>query len=461
MKLRTKIVSIFIFALIISIGVIFFGMTDVLDKLSYRMLQKQAEGSTLFLQHTIIASNPSGKAFSAQEAVQKIDLFKHVSDQSKSYEVSKVLLVNKNFNVLASFPADETGANHAMDPDIKETFASKKMTTVIEVSTDNLGVKIPYIDVVTYFTLDDGTPLVLEVKLDFAKTNILLENQYTTIETNAILFSLTLLSILLGVLLILITRTAIRPVVQITKAMEDAGSGNLDVMLVEGGRDEFGTLAHEFNRMVEGIREKLKLSQYVSKSTQDAVKDSMRDNRAHVPIRRSLVLFFSDIRGFTSFAEERDPELVINLLNRILAIQANIIKRHGGDVDKFVGDEVMATFEDANSASEAALEIQAEMKTKIQELQGLQIGIGIHEGSVMQGDVGSEDVKNFTVIGNVVNTAARLQSVAGPGEILISIEVLNHILKAGSWATQPKGSLSLKGKTVSISTFQLTGKWVL
>jgi adenylate cyclase len=177
-------------------------------------------------------------------------------------------------------------------------------------------------------------------------------------------------------------------------------------------------------------------------------------------VRRNLALFFSDIRGFTTFSESRDPEVVIAVLNKILSAQSRIIKAHSGDVDKFVGDEVMAIFTSTLDAAEAALEIQGELGKIREELMGLQIGIGIHEGSVLQGDVGSDEIRDFTVIGDAVNTAARLESVAGPGEILISEDALRSLLKLGTWTGKPKGELKLKGKNIAIKTFALSGRKV-
>jgi adenylate cyclase len=237
--------------------------------------------------------------------------------------------------------------------------------------------------------------------------------------------------------------------------MQTVGRGSLDVRLEEGKKDEFGVLASRFNEMVDGLKEKQKLYHYVSQSTVDAVRSSVRDEQDHVPVRRNLALFFSDIRSFTTFSESRDPEIVIGVLNKILSVQTRIIKAHSGDIDKFVGDEVMAIFMKTVDAAEAALEIQSGLAKIRGELMGLQIGIGIHEGIVLQGDIGSGEIRDFTVIGDAVNTAARLESIAGPGEILVSEDALRSLLKTGTWPSAPKGELKLKGKSIGIKTFAL------
>jgi len=107
---------------------------------------------------------------------------------------------------------------------------------------------------------------------------------------------------------------------------------------------------------------------------------------------------------------------------------------------------------------EAAFQIQKIMATRREELDNLGIGIGIHEGEVVQGDVGSEDIRNFTVIGDVVNTAARLESQARSGEILVSDFVADHKESRTHFIFEEKGALKLKGKEVSIRTYSIKAR---
>jgi len=449
---------LFAVSLAVNIVAIWFGLTFVLDSISSNLMKKHAESIALNLEHTLIQSTPSFSKLSPETVRQSLLITKHVSDESNSFDVSKILLIGSDLRVLVGYPDEETGADYSGHDDIRNAFLREKSETVVESSTDAQGIKTSYIDVVLWFTLSDTTPLVLEVKLDFARSIMLLENQYQHIESAAIAAAIALLAALLGVLLVSISRTAIRPVQRITLAMQTVGKGNLDVRLEEGKKDEFGVLSLRFNEMVAGLKEKEGLYHYVSQSTVDAVRSSVRDEQEHVPIRRNLALFFSDIRGFTSFSESRDPEVVIGVLNKILSTQSMIIKAHSGDVDKFVGDEVMAIFVNTLDAAEAALEVQSELGRIREELMGLQIGIGIHEGTVLQGDIGSGEIRDFTVIGDAVNTAARLESVAGPGEILVSEDALRSLLRQGAWTGKPKGELKLKGKNIAIKTFALSGK---
>lgn len=458
MKLKTKILLIFISALIINIFVVIFGLTFVLDSLSTKMMKKQAENITMFLQHKIVDIKKDQTIISGTEKIlSDFVIAKHISDESKGFELKKILLVKPDLTVEAAFPEKEIGRSYASHDDIRQAFLDKNLVTVVETNRESDGTVSKDIDVVSYFTLDDGSPRVIEVKLDFAESIDLLEAQYRTIEIGAIIIALLILISLLGVLLYTIGRTAIRPVLLVTAAMEEVGGGNLNITLSEKSKDEFAMLAMRFNEMVTGLKEKFHLYSYVSRGTINAVKESLHSGE-HRTVKRELVLFFSDIRGFTTYSEARDPEEVIDTLNRILSIQSEIIQKHGGDVDKFVGDEVMAVFNVSTSAIEAAIEIQKKLEEVRGQIKDLHVGIGIHAGTVMQGDVGSPDMKDFTVIGDNVNTAARLESVAGKDEILISDNVAKSEDVMQSFSLTLRGELKLKGKEVAINTYLVTGR---
>jgi adenylate cyclase len=138
-------------------------------------------------------------------------------------------------------------------------------------------------------------------------------------------------------------------------------------------------------------------------------------------------------------------------------MQTEIIKRHGGYVDKFVGDEIMALFESPETAMLCSLYIQKGMRDGSVEFEELKIGIGIYEGSAVEGDVGSNDVKNFTVIGDTVNTAARLQSVASGGEILIPDFLAGKESISSRFKLMEKGRIPLKGKKRELTLFKVIG----
>ena len=147
---------------------------------------------------------------------------------------------------------------------------------------------------------------------------------------------------------------------------------------------------------------------------------------------QTITVLFADIRGFTALAENTSPEKVVGLLNTYFSAMTQIIFAHGGTLDKFMGDELMALFgaptatpEDAKNAVSVAVEMQKRIATLNPELVSLgfspiEVGIGLHTGEATVGYIGSEQRSEYTAIGDTVNIASRLQSNAAGWQILIS-----------------------------------------
>ncbi len=462
MQLKTRIFTIFTAALLINVIAIIFGLTTALHNLSEKLMKKQAENMAMFLQNRIIELHKSGNLNESQlkeEILKDFLIASKVAEESRGFELRKILLITPDFRVLAAHPESEIGKDYSAHADIREMFHKKRMETVLEsVSGEkNTNSDTPMdVDVVSWFSPDGQKELVLEVKIDFAKSLSLLEEQSRYIEIAAVAVAILLLVGLLTILLYLINRVAVIPVRKVALAMDQVATGNLDVRLADQSRDEFGVLALRFNEMVAGLKEKLQLSRYVSRGTVEAVRHSIQSGvRHHVSERKKLVIFFSDIRGFTTYSESRDPAEVVDVLNKILTLQAKVIKKHNGDIDKLVGDEVMALFETPGAAIEASIEIQKGMISSSSDHDGLMIGIGIYEGEVIHGDIGSEEIKDYTVIGDSVNIAARLQSLASGGEILIPRGIAESLAAHPGYVAHLKGFLKMKGKEEAIETYNI------
>ena len=181
--------------------------------------------------------------------------------------------------------------------------------------------------------------------------------------------------------------------------------------------------------------------------------------------RRKVTALFADIRGFTSMAERMKPEEVVDLLNTYLSSLANVVFKYEGTLDKYIGDCVMAVFgapishyNDTERAVVTAIEMQGyvnEINRKREDdgLERVEIGIGIHTGYVISGNMGSIDRMDYTVIGDVVNTAARLESLAGKGQILITKEVyeeVKYLVEA-----QFLNTIAVKGKEKPVSVYEV------
>jgi adenylate cyclase len=178
-------------------------------------------------------------------------------------------------------------------------------------------------------------------------------------------------------------------------------------------------------------------------------------------------VIFADIRGFTSMSETESPQETVAMLNAFFTRMAQVIFRHEGNLDKFIGDCVMATWgppsqhpDDAARALKAALEMQAEIAemNKAREEEGLkpiEVGVGVNTGTAVVGYMGSSDRHEFTAIGDSVNTASRLCGLSKGGEILASE---NTVRRAGpGFLIEPVSVLQVKGKEKGVNTFRVVG----
>ena len=264
------------------------------------------------------------------------------------------------------------------------------------------------------------------------------------------------------VLRVFMRRVVLRPVQAIERVASRIGAGDLSVRIEITSLDEIGTLARRINDMVQGLRERFHLEKFVSQQTVEAVRTSNLDGVALGGVRKTATVFFSDIRGFTSYSEQVEPERVVAMLNGVLSSQAAIVRRHGGDIDKYVGDELVAVFEGpdmAVRAVRAALDIQREASASfaVEDRERVKIGIGINTGDMIMGAMGSAERMDYTVIGDNVNLGSRLCSSAAPGQILIS-ESTAQLLAKPSWCSlQALEPIKVKGKQAAVRVYEVQG----
>jgi adenylate cyclase len=248
-------------------------------------------------------------------------------------------------------------------------------------------------------------------------------------------------------------RVVLTPVQAIGRVCSGVASGDFQGRVEPRSNDEIGTLARTVNAMMEGLRERFELTKYVSASTLDAVKASQEPRR----VPRTLV--FTDVRGFTSYTERSTPEQVVQVLNRLLDRQSQIIQDGGGDIDKFVGDEIVAVFsgDDApRRACAAVLRILRLCVENAKEMDNLTVGAGIASGSVIHGMIGSTRRADFTVIGDSVNIASRLCGMAKSMEAVVSDSTKTAV--EGEFEFSGPYAVKLKGKAESQRVWVLTGE---
>ena len=248
-------------------------------------------------------------------------------------------------------------------------------------------------------------------------------------ELEGYIYVTALVSLLATVALALaLGRTLSQPVLRLVEGMNRVREGDLEVELKATTRDEIGLLTRTFNDMIGSLRERLHLMRYVGSHTQQMIREAS-DTEVHMEGRRCYVaMLFSDIRGFTAYSENREPEDVIAMLNRYLGFQARIVPEYGGSIDKFVGDEMVALFmgdDGLRRALECALAIQRSIAAEqAKDEAPVAVGIGVNAGQVILGNMGAENRLDYTVIGAEVNLCARLCGSAEAGEVLVRSELL-------------------------------------
>lgn len=252
------------------------------------------------------------------------------------------------------------------------------------------------------------------------------------------------------------------PILKIGQAAMQIARGDLDVRVDNvRSHDEIGDLAVRFNDMIVQLNERFELQKFVSRGTMQAIEDTDGQEVSLGGERRRVAILFADIRGYTAFSEGREPEEVVAVLNSYFQTISDIVSENHGDIDKFVGDEIMALFVGSNMtkhAVECAIAIMNAMKKMTTESGvNLRIGIGIHVGEVVFGAMGSSQRKDFTVLGDHVNLAARLCSVAGPDETFVTRDVLQDLPEKLSEIAETLEPISVKGKAKPIEVFVYHG----
>lgn len=252
-----------------------------------------------------------------------------------------------------------------------------------------------------------------------------------------------LITIIIALLLaFIVARRITAPVAKLTSFAGALSQRRFDAELSVNTRDELSILAKTLSGAARDLAESEKtlkreteirgdLGRYLPAELVEQIVRREREVKLGGE-RRELTVLFADVVAFTPLTEERQPEEVVALLNELFTILTSIIFRHGGTVDKFIGDCVMALWgaptpqeDHALRALEAAEEMLGWLETgnaRWQKQQGvtIRLAIGVHTGEVVVGNIGSESRMEYTAIGDVVNVAARLESIARPGQILIT-----------------------------------------
>ncbi len=258
------------------------------------------------------------------------------------------------------------------------------------------------------------------------------------------------------------------PLSRLRSGVERLTAGDLSVRVPPTSRDEVGELTRAFNEMGESLQQKERIQSAFGRYVSDYVLTQLLQSPEGAELsgaEREVTVLFCDIRRFTRISEGMKPRDVVGMLNEVFQLASDRIQARGGTIDKFMGDSVMAYFgaplpltDHPLRAVAAALDILEALEQRKREAADLrmvradvQLGVGIHTGPVVVGEIGSDQRTNFTAVGDSVNVAHRLEKLAEPGQILVSEAVQRRV--RGVFRLRFEGERQLSGRLEPVHVY--------
>lgn len=270
-----------------------------------------------------------------------------------------------------------------------------------------------------------------------------------------------------------LARNLSRPLRSLAEHTRVIAGGDYATRLEVNRADELGQLATAFNQMSEGLAERDRVRDLLDKNVSPEVAAQlMRDGGALGGEEREVTVLFVDLRSFTRLSESLQPREVLLLLNRYFDRMSGIVETQHGIVDKYIGDAIMAIFGapvalvgHADSAIQAALKMQKALAGLNAELanegrQRLSFGIGINTSRIIAGNIGSSRRLNYSVVGDGVNVAARLQDLTRMSQFKADILISASTLRAarGSYRVRDLGAAPVRGRDEPVEVFAVDGE---
>jgi len=267
----------------------------------------------------------------------------------------------------------------------------------------------------------------------------------------------------------LIARSVTSPVLRIAESARRVEEGDYSQRIVLAQTDEIGKLAVSFNHMVHGLEERRRVQDLLGKVVSPAIAQELLSRKIELGgEEREVTILFSDVRDFTTLCEDRPPRQILSLLNAYLTRVSGVVEANGGVVDKYVGDAMMALFgaplqhpDDAARAVATALQMcrsVAELNEEFrrEEFPLLQIGVGVNTAEVVAGNMGSLARLNYTVIGDGVNLASRLEGLTKVYGVPV---LVSETTKAGApgFVFREIDCARVKGKTKPVTLYEPLG----
>ncbi|HKA38311.1 MAG TPA: adenylate/guanylate cyclase domain-containing protein [Burkholderiales bacterium] len=292
-------------------------------------------------------------------------------------------------------------------------------------------------------------------------------------------WGITIVAVVLGLIFAaIITRNLVQPVRRLLTGTRAVEQGDLNIRIQASSADEIAALTEAFNNMVAGLREKERIKDTFGKYVDPRIVQGLLENRLSSSggEKRVMTVSFSDLVGFTAMCEQLTPDGVVRFLNQYFTLMSEPIREHQGIIDKFIGDAIMSYWgppftderEHAALACFSALDQIARMeqfRRMLPDVLGLRRGlptvnfrIGIASGDVTVGTIGSELSKGFTVIGDNVNLASRLEGANKEYGTTILMNEDTWKLAADAIEARELDSIRVVGKSEPVRIFELLGR---
>jgi class 3 adenylate cyclase len=259
-------------------------------------------------------------------------------------------------------------------------------------------------------------------------------------------------------LTLILSRSITSPIARLRDALALVRNGNYDVRVPVVSSDEFGELSDAFNRMARGLAERERIRDaFGTYLDRDVAGFILSGSFPEGGVEVEVTIMFCDVPGFTSFAEGASPGEVVSSLNALFGLLVPIVDRHGGHVDKFIGDGLLAVFgapEGFPDHADRALSAGLEMLDELERAGGaLDVCVGINSGRVVAGSIGGAGRLNFSVIGDAVNVAARVEAATrGTDDCLLLTRATRDALLRPALVAS-RGTIPLKGKSEPVELF--------
>jgi len=394
--------------------------------------------------------------------------------QIRAATLAQVSLYNPDGHLLAT-----TLPTSGLDLDLSGELASQLTAREAQASLerDFVVASASYGEIVGPWRARDGEQLGL-IGSALTRNYIAQPTSLTRLQAFALVASAVVIIVALGAVL---SSRITRPLTQMVRVSNQVAQGNLEVKVDTSGNDEVAVLAHAFNYMITGLQEGFIYRDLLGRTVSPEVREQLRQAFASGDLRlegqsATASVLISDIRGFTTLSEHEAPATVLGWLNDYFGGLVPIIGSHSGVVDKFEGDAILAFFgilpaplSAQDSAYQACLAAVAMLK-KVDRLneqraaRGLPpfiTGIGVNTGPVTAGGLGTPDRLNYTVIGDAVNIAQRLEEFTRDfGESAIALSensaaaLADH---AAEFRLELLGTQTLKGRHEEVTVYRLHG----